>query len=97
MQIPNSTVLITGANRGIGLAFANAFIERGARKGYAGARNPSKVSLPGVTPPKLDVNSDADAQAAAQLASDATIVVNMGFEQVKTSLSAQQAVYLAAR
>lgn len=76
MKIENSTVLITGANRGIGLAFANAFLERGARKVYAGARDPSQVSLKGVTPLRLDVNSTADIEAAARLANDVTIVVN---------------------
>ena len=76
MKIENATVLITGANRGIGLAFANAFLERGARKVYAGARDPSQVSLPGVTPLRLDVNSAADIDAAARLANDVTIVVN---------------------
>jgi NAD(P)-dependent dehydrogenase (short-subunit alcohol dehydrogenase family) len=76
MQIENSTVLITGANRGIGLAFAKAFLARGARKVYAGARDPASVSLLGVTPVRLDVNNTADVEAAAQLAQDATIVVN---------------------
>ena len=76
MQVANSTVLITGANRGIGLAFAQAFLEHGARKVYAGSRDPAKVSLPGVTPVRLDVNSAADVEAAAQLAQDVTIVVN---------------------
>ena len=76
MKIENATVLITGANRGIGLAFANAFLERGARKVYAGARDPSQVRLPGVTPLRLDVNSAADIEAAARLANDVTIVVN---------------------
>lgn len=76
MKIANATVLITGANRGIGLAFAKAFLERGARKVYAGARDPSRVSLPGVTPLQLDVNSATDIDAAAQLANDVTIVVN---------------------
>ncbi len=76
MKIENATVVITGANRGIGLAFANAFLERGARKVYAGARDPSQVSLPGVTPLRLDVNSAADIEAAARLANDVTIVVN---------------------
>lgn len=76
MKIANATVLITGANRGIGLAFAKAFLERGARKVYAAARDPSHVSLPGVTPVRLDVNVPADIEAAAQLAGDVTIVVN---------------------
>ena len=76
MQIENSTVLITGANRGIGLAFAKAFLARGAHKVYAGARDPSKISMAGVTPIQLDVNSVSEVQAAAQLAKDVTIVVN---------------------
>lgn len=76
MQIEKSTVLITGANRGIGLAFAKAFLARGAQKVYSGARDPSSISLAGVTPIKLDVNSVSDVQAAAQLAKDVTIVVN---------------------
>lgn len=76
MKIANATVLITGANRGIGLAFSKAFLERGARKVYAAARDPSRVNLPGVTPVRLDVNSPADVEAAARLAEDATIVVN---------------------
>jgi NAD(P)-dependent dehydrogenase (short-subunit alcohol dehydrogenase family) len=76
MKIANATVLITGANRGIGLAFAKAFLERGARKVYAAARDPSRISLSGVTPVRLDVNAPADIEAAAQLANDVTIVVN---------------------
>ncbi len=76
MNIENSTVLITGANRGIGLAFAKAFLARGAKKVYAGSRDPAKINLAGVTPIQLDVNSADDAQAAAKLAKDVTIVVN---------------------
>lgn len=76
MQIEKSTVLITGANRGIGLAFAKAFLARGAKKVYAGTRDTSKISLAGLTPIKLDVNSITDVQDAAQLAKDVTIVVN---------------------
>ena len=76
MKIADATVLITGANRGIGLAFAKAFLARGARKVYAAARNPSSVSLNGVTPLRLDVTSPADVEAAALLASDVSLVVN---------------------
>lgn len=76
MKIENATVLITGANRGIGLAFARAALARGARKVYAGARNPSSVTLPGVVPIQLDVNSPADVTSAAQQAGDVTLVIN---------------------
>lgn len=76
MKIADSTVLITGANRGIGLAFAKAFLARGARKVYAGARDPASVALPGVEPLKLDVTSPDDVEAATRVASDVSIVVN---------------------
>ena len=76
MKIADAVVVITGANRGIGLAFAKAFLARGVRKVYAGARDPSRVSMKGVTPLQLDVTSQNDVDAAARLAGDATLVVN---------------------
>lgn len=76
MKLTNATVLITGANRGIGLAFAKAALARGARKVYAGARNPASITLPGVTPIKLDVTSAEDVAAAVALAGDVDIVIN---------------------
>lgn len=76
MKIADATVLITGANRGIGLAFAKAALARGARKVYAGARDPDRVTLPGVTPLRLDVTSPEDVAAAARTAADTTIVIN---------------------
>ena len=45
MKIDNAVALVTGANRGIGLAFTRALLARGARKVYAGARDPSTVTL----------------------------------------------------
>jgi NAD(P)-dependent dehydrogenase (short-subunit alcohol dehydrogenase family) len=76
MKIDNATVLVTGANRGIGLAFAKEALARGARKVYAAARDPASITLPGVTPIRLDVTS-ADAVAeAARAAGDTTLVIN---------------------
>lgn len=76
MELKNATVLITGANRGIGLAFAREALARGARKVYAGARDPASVTLPGVQAIQLDVTSDQDVAAAAALAKDVTLVIN---------------------
>lgn len=76
MELKNATVLITGANRGIGLAFAREALARGARKVYAGARDPASISLPGLRAIKLDVTSDEDVAAAAALATDVTLVIN---------------------
>lgn len=76
MKIENSVVLVTGANRGIGLAFARALLARGARKVYAAARNPESVTLPGVEAVQLDVTKPEEIAAAAQRASDVTLVIN---------------------
>jgi NAD(P)-dependent dehydrogenase (short-subunit alcohol dehydrogenase family) len=76
MKLKDSVVLISGANRGIGLAFAKAALARGARRVYAGARDPSQISLPGVQPLELDVTSPTDIAAAAKACGDVTLVVN---------------------
>ncbi|MBG9388479.1 SDR family oxidoreductase [Caenimonas aquaedulcis] len=76
MKLHNAVVLVTGANRGIGLAFAREALARGARKVYAGARNPASVTLPGVEAVQLDVTSAADIAAAAQRCGDVTVLIN---------------------
>jgi NAD(P)-dependent dehydrogenase (short-subunit alcohol dehydrogenase family) len=76
MLIENSVALVTGANRGLGLAFAKALLERGARKVYAAARDPASVTLPGVVPLRLDVTDPAQVEAAAREAGDVTLLIN---------------------
>lgn len=76
MQIENSVVLVTGANRGIGLAFARELLARGARKVYAAARNPATVTLPGVQALQLDVTQPDQIAAAVRQAGDVTLVIN---------------------
>lgn len=55
MSIKGAVVFVTGASRGLGLAFVREAVARGAAKVYAGVRNPDSFSEPGVTPVKLDV------------------------------------------
>ena len=76
MKLKDSTVFITGANRGLGLAFARQALAGGARKVYAGARDPSTVTLPGVIPVQLDVNDPQQVAAAAAACGDVTLVIN---------------------
>ncbi|BEP62240.1 SDR family oxidoreductase [Variovorax sp. V213] len=76
MKLENATVLVTGANRGIGLAFARAALARGARKVYAGARDPANVTLAGVEPIRLDVTRPDEIAAAARHCGDVTLLIN---------------------
>ncbi|MGY4827752.1 SDR family oxidoreductase [Sphaerotilaceae bacterium SBD11-9] len=76
MKIENAVALVTGANRGIGLAFAQELLARGARKVYAAARDPATVTQAGVHALRLDVNNPDEVAAAAALASDVTLVIN---------------------
>lgn len=76
MKVAGAVALVTGANRGLGLAFARALLEAGASKVYAAARNPATVALPGVVPLKLDVTRDDEAAAAVRQAVDVTLLVN---------------------
>jgi len=76
MKLQGATVLISGANRGIGLAFARAAIARGARKVYAGARNPKSVTLAGVEAIQLDVTRQEDIAATVKRCGDLTLLIN---------------------
>jgi NAD(P)-dependent dehydrogenase (short-subunit alcohol dehydrogenase family) len=76
MQIKDSVVLVTGANRGLGLALAKAALAAGAKKVYAAARDASSVTLPGVTAVQLDVTNPASVAAVARELGDVSILVN---------------------
>jgi NAD(P)-dependent dehydrogenase (short-subunit alcohol dehydrogenase family) len=76
MDIANSTVFITGANRGLGLAFAREARRRGAAKIYAGMRNTAGFNEPDIIPIRIDVTDKASIAAAAGLAADTTLLIN---------------------
>jgi NAD(P)-dependent dehydrogenase (short-subunit alcohol dehydrogenase family) len=76
MEIRGSVALVTGANRGIGHAFARALLDHGATKVYAGARDPASVKDADLTPLRLDVTKPEEVDAAAAAAGDVTLVIN---------------------
>jgi NAD(P)-dependent dehydrogenase (short-subunit alcohol dehydrogenase family) len=76
MNFKDAVVLVTGANRGLGKALAQAALAAGARKVYAGARKPESVTYPGVTPIKLDATNAADVAAVVKAIPDLTILIN---------------------
>ena len=76
MNVQNATVLITGANRGLGAEFARQALARGARKVYAAARDPSTITAPGLVPVRLDVTDAAGVAALAQELGDVDLVIN---------------------
>jgi NAD(P)-dependent dehydrogenase (short-subunit alcohol dehydrogenase family) len=76
MRVNGSVALVTGANRGLGRAFASALLEAGARTVYAGVRDPSSVSDPRLVPVRLDVAEAAQVAAAAERCADVDILIN---------------------
>jgi NAD(P)-dependent dehydrogenase (short-subunit alcohol dehydrogenase family) len=76
MKLQDSVVLVTGANRGLGLELAKAALAAGARKVYAAARDAATIKLPGVVALQLDVTKPAEIAAAVAAAPDLTVLIN---------------------
>ncbi len=97
MQLRNAVVFISGANRGLGLAFARAALAAGAAKVYAAARDPASVTLPGVVPVALDVTDAAQVAAAAARCGDVTLLVNNAGISLSAPALAADAIEAARR
>jgi NAD(P)-dependent dehydrogenase (short-subunit alcohol dehydrogenase family) len=76
MDLAQKTVLITGANRGIGQALVNEVLRRGAKRVYAGTRGPLPDADKRVTPLTLDVTNAAQIQAAVESVEALDILIN---------------------
>src|SRR4029434_7064925 len=76
MNIENKTILITGANRGIGLALVNEALRRGARRVYAGTRGALQNGDERVTPLTLDVTSASQIEQAVDKVDALDVLIN---------------------
>ena len=82
MNVSGKTVLVTGANRGIGKAIVEELVRRGAATVFAGARNVDDlaplVAAHGdvIRPIRLDVTSNEDVRSAADAIDGLDVLVN---------------------
>jgi short-subunit dehydrogenase len=94
MRIVDSTVLVTGANRGLGAEFVQQLLKRGAKKIYATARNAEQVVITDsrVESLQLDVTSNEDIAAVIAHCSDVTVLINNAGINHSSALLSENAV-----
>jgi len=76
MNIATKTVLITGANRGIGRALVNEALRRGASRVYAGTRVGFDIADERVIPVELDVTDDPQIERAVRKIGNLDMLIN---------------------
>ena len=74
--LEGKTVLVTGANRGLGHALAGEALSRGATRIYAAARRPLTLTDARVTPVRLDVTDADHIRALADRVESLDVLIN---------------------
>ncbi len=87
MNIENKTILITGANRGIGRALVEEALKRGAKRVYAATRQPFTHFDGRVTPLTLDVTNAGQIQDAVEKVEALDILINNAGVDLHNDLS----------
>jgi NAD(P)-dependent dehydrogenase (short-subunit alcohol dehydrogenase family) len=91
LAIAGKTVLVTGANRGLGRALVDEALRRGAKRVYAASRQPMVVPDQRVAPLILDVTEPAQIQHAADGVESLDILINNAGVSVPDDLSDRSA------
>ena len=91
LAIADKTVLVTGANRGLGRALVDEALRRGAKRVYAASRQPMVVPDDRVTPVILDVTDPAQIQEAVDRVESLDILINNAGVSVADDLSDRSA------
>ena len=92
MNIANKTVLITGANRGIGRALVDEALRRGVKRVYAGTRGALQHVDNRVTPLTLDVTNDSHIQRAVEDIENLDVLINNAGVAIYDDLSNSVAI-----
>jgi NAD(P)-dependent dehydrogenase (short-subunit alcohol dehydrogenase family) len=93
MNIANKTILITGANRGIGRALVDEALSRGAKRVYAGTRGARlQIADERVTPLTLDVTSATQIQLAVDKVGTLDVLINNAGVTIYDDLSNLDAI-----
>ena len=76
--LKDQTVLVTGANRGMGRHYVTQLLDRGVAKVYAAARDSSQIEVtdPRVVPLTLDVTDARSVADAVTAAPDVSVLIN---------------------
>jgi NAD(P)-dependent dehydrogenase (short-subunit alcohol dehydrogenase family) len=90
-QLIDKTVLVTGANRGLGRALVDEALRRGAKQVYAASRQPMVVPDERVTPLRLDVTDPAQIREAVDRVESLDILINNAGVSVPDDLSDRSA------
>jgi NAD(P)-dependent dehydrogenase (short-subunit alcohol dehydrogenase family) len=76
ITIEGTSVLVTGANRGIGRALVDEALRRGAKQVYAGTRRPMTHPDERVTPLRLDVTDPGQIEEAVEKVASLDLLIN---------------------
>ncbi|MBF6335539.1 SDR family oxidoreductase [Nocardia abscessus] len=77
-SLVDQTVLVTGANRGMGRQYVEQLLDRGVARVYAAARDPQTIPVadPRIVPLRLDVTNAMSVAEAAETATDVSVLIN---------------------
>lgn len=92
MNTSNKTILITGANRGIGQALVDEALRRGAKRVYAGTRSTLQHSDKRVTPLQLDVTNPSQIQRAVDEVDSLDVLINNAGVAIYDDLSSLEVI-----
>lgn len=90
--VAGKSVLVTGANRGLGRALVEEALRRGAKRVYAASRRPLVHADPRVTPVILDVTNETQIQKAVERIGSLDVLINNAGISLPDDLSDRAAV-----